>query len=270
MSQSIDRRVLGAFRCVDAITRRSVSDGLSVTSTQLTLHPNRSAIFVIFNAPGMDALTSEFDPPTWPTPSTFEVSIQDANRRYLPRRAKVQAPRKLPAKPFDPATVLNDPDVIFNPQSVDLFPTPAATLSPNWAVIHISVVNGDTPPKGLPWAVVRVTRSDNNALLAQTVTDRRGEGLLAIPGLGPEVSGSDSGAVTQATVAVTVTAWFDTSTPVPLFDPSVPDRAPSGWFPNPDDIFSNLASDSLKKGTLTPPTQIGPGQTLNRSLAISV
>ena len=132
-------------------------------------------------------------------------------------------------------------------------------MSPNWGVIHVSVIrSGSTPPKGLPWAVVQVARTDNKALLATTVADARGEGLLAIPGLGPEVSGSDTGAVTQATVAVTVTGWFD---------PSVLNQPP-GWIPNPDDILNNLASASFKTGSLT--TQVGPGQTVNRSLAISV
>ena len=264
MRESVDRRVLGAFQCVDAITNKSILDGLSVAAPQLSVRPNRSAIYVIFNAQGLDALTTQFDPTSpWPAPSTFEVSINDPNRRYLPRRAMVRAPQKLPppvdaSQPFDPAKVLSDPAVVFNPQRVQLFPSPAAPLSPNWAVIHISAVSGSTPSKGLPWAVVQVSRSDNNAMLARTVTDARGEGLLAIPGLGPEVSGSDTGAVTKATVAVTVTAWFD---------PSVLNQ-PSEWIPNPDDILNNLASASLKSGTLT--TQIGPGQTVNRSLAISV
>jgi hypothetical protein len=265
MRESVDRRVLGAFRCVDAVTGKSVLDGLSVTTSQLSVRPNRSAIYVIFNAPGMELLTEQFDPPSpFPAPSSFEVSIQDPARRYLPRRVKIHAPQKLPppvdaSQPFDPVKVLSDPAVVFNPQPVRLFPTPAAPVAPNWAVIHVSVIrSGVTPPSGLPWAVVQVARTDNKTVLATTAADARGESLLAIPGLGPEVSGSDTGAVTQATVAVTVTAWFD---PNAL-------NQPSGWIPNPDDMLNNLASASFKTGTLT--TQIGPGQTANRSLAISV
>jgi len=265
MRESVDRRVLGAFRCVDAVTGKSVLDGLSVATSQLSVRPNRSAIYLIFNGPGLDALTMQFDPAApFPAAAAFEISIQDPRRRYLPRRAKVQAPQKLPppvdpSQPFDPTKVLSDPAVVFNPQPVQLFPSPAAPVAPNWAVIHVSVSrSGVTPPKGLPWAVVQVARTDNKTLLATTVADARGESLLAVPGLGPEVSGSDTGAVTQATVAVTVTAWFD---------PSVLNQ-PSGWIPNPDDMLNNLASASFKTGTLT--TQIGPGQTVNRSLAISV
>jgi hypothetical protein len=215
MNESVDRRVLGAIRCVDAITGNSIVSAMSVTSSQLDLRANRKAIYVIFNAPGLNARTAQFDPVLpWPAPATFEISIQDPSRRYLPRRANVQAPQKLPppidpSKPFDPATVLSDPAVVFNPQPVAMFPSPAAPVAPNWGVIHISVIkSGSTPLQGLPWTVVQVARSDNKTVLATTVGDARGEAILAIPGLGPEVSGSDTGAVTQATVAVTVTAWL--------------------------------------------------------------
>jgi len=265
MREPVDRRVLGAFRCVDKVTGKSIMEALLVAAPQLSVRPNRSGIYVIFGAPGLSALTNQFDPtPPGPAASSFEISIQDPNRRYLPRRAKVIAPQNLPpagdpSQPFDPAKVLSDPLVVFNSQAVSLYPSPAALVLPNWAVIHISVIrSGAVPPKGLPWSVVQVARTDNNNVLATTVTDARGEGLLAIPGLGPEVSGSDTGAVTNASVAVTITAWFD---------PGIGEPAP-GWIPNPDDILNNLASASLKTGTLT--TQIGPGQTLNRSLAISV
>ena len=258
MNEAVDRRVLGAFRVVDAITGNSVRDPLTVSTAPLTVRPNRSAIYVVFNAPGMEKLTDEFDPPAWQDPSNFEVSIQDPGLRYLPRRANVQAPRKLPI-PVDPATVLADPTVVFNPQEVKLFPSPAAVLSPNWAVIRVSIVqSGVTTRAGLAWAVVQATRTDNNALLATTVSDKRGEALLAIPGLGPEISGSDSGAVTKATVGITLTAWFD---------PSITNQ-PAGWIPNPDDVLNNLTSPPLKKGSFN--TQIGPGQTVSQSLAISL
>jgi hypothetical protein len=265
MRESVDRRVLGAFRCVDNVTGKSVVSPLAVAALPLSVRPNRSGIYVIFRAPGLDALTNQFDPtPPGPAAVSFEISVQDPSRQYLPRRARVQAPQKLPpaidpSQPFDPAKVLSDPLVVFNPQRVPLYPSPAAPLSPNWAVIHISVISsGVVPLAGLPWAVVQVARTDNNTVLATTVTDARGLGLLAIAGLGPEVSGSDTGSVTQATVGITLKGWFD---------PSV-QQQPNTWIPNPDDILNNLGSASLKTGTLT--MQIGPGQTLNRNLAISV
>lgn len=265
MSEPVDRRVLGAIRCVDAITGDPIPSAMSVTSPQLDLRANRKAIYVIFNAPGLSPRTWQFDPVLpWPGPSQFEISIQDPSRRYLSRRAMIKAPQPLPppidpSKPFDPATVLSDPAVVFNPQQVTMFPSPAAPVSLNWAVLHISVVkSGTTPPQGLPWTVVQVARSDNKNVLATTVGDPRGEAILAIPGLGPEVSGSDTGAVTQASVAVTVTAWFN---------PTVSSQL-AGWIPNPDDMINNLTDASFKTGNLT--DSLAPGQTVNRTLAISV
>ena len=253
MNESVDRRVLGAIRCVDAITGSFVSKALTVTSSQLLLRANRKAIYVIFGAPNLDERTTQFEPVLpWPAATTFEISIQDPSRRYLPRRAQVQAPQKL-SPPADPL-------LVFNPQPVPLYPSPAAPVSPNWAVIYISVVkSGGTLPQGLPWSVVQVGRSDNKAvILATTVADARGEAILAIPGLGPEISDSASGAVTQPTVAVTVSAWFD---------PGVSSQ-PAGWVPNPDDMLSRLATGPFKTGSLT--TSVGPGQTASQSLAISV
>jgi len=76
------------------------------------------------------------------------------------------------------------------------------------------------------------------------VTDARGEALLAVPGLGAQISDSGSGPVTVGTTAVTVQAWFD---------PSVL-KQPAGWIPNPDDILNipgGLAASALPTGKTT-------------------
>jgi hypothetical protein len=270
MRESVDRRVLSAFRCVDHVTNKSILSTLAVEALPLIVRPNRSGTYVIFNVPGLDLLTSEFDPPPseaakFANGAKFEITVKDPSRRYLSRRAKIQTPQKLPppedpSQAFDPAAVLSDSLVVFNPQVVKLYSSPAAPIASNWAVIHASVIrSGVTPLQGLPWSVIQAVRTDDNTkILATTVTDDRGEGLLAIPGLGPEVSGSDTGAVTKATIGVTLNAWFDTNSKKEMI-------------PNPDDILNILNTPqaaSLKTGSLS--FQIGPGQTVNRSLAISV
>jgi len=269
MNESVDRRVLGAFQFQDVVTGNSVLDNLAVAALPLLVRPNRCGIYVIFNAPGFADLTGQFDPPLpGPKAGTFEISVQDPSRRYLPRRVKLQVPQNLPAaidpsKPFDPGKVLSDPRVIFNPQAVPLYPSPAAPVAPTWAAIHISVVrSGIVPLTGLPWCAVQVTHPDNGGktkVLATTVTDARGEGLLAIPGLGPEISGSETGAVTKSNVSITITAGYDPSIAIP---------PPDTWVPNPDEIISKLGGGSLKTASLD--DEIAPGQTLNRTLAISV
>lgn len=256
MSESVDRRILGAFVCVDAITGSSVVPAIPVTAPQWTVMPNRSGIYVIFDGPGFDALTDEFIPSgTWPAPVSFEVTLQDPNLRYLPRRANVQAPLAVPTIPPIPST----PTGVFAPQQVTLYPSPAAATGPNWAVIHASVTqSGTTPPQGLPWSVLQVVQSSDNTVLATSQTDSNGEALLAVIGLTVQANTSGSGPVTVSTVAATITAYFDPSVQV----------EPADWVPNPDDILGNLSASTLK--TSSQSVQLSSGQELAMNFAIAV
>jgi hypothetical protein len=269
VNESVDRRILGAFVCVDAISGNAVANSIPVTTQQWTLKANRSGVYVIFDGPGFDLLTTQFLPAgTWPSPVSFEVTLQDPSRRYLPRRANVRAPLKVPTIPPAPAgsstnpaaiAALQDPTSVFDPQQVPLYPAPSAPVGPNWAVIHASVTrSGTTPAQGLPWAVLQVTRNSDNAVLATGQADASGEALLAVLGLSVQPSTSGTGPVTVSTVAVTVKAFFD---------PSVLSQ-PSSWIPNPDDILSNLSNPALKSSSQ--PLQLGSGQELSMSFAISV
>jgi len=241
-----DRRVLGGVVFVDAITQASIVDRLAVTSADLTLRPNRSGVYAIFNGPGFNALTAQFNPAAsgWPTAQSFEITVSDPNLRYIARRAKVQAPQPLSAA--------------FTLQSVALYPGPARAVAPNWAVVRASVTATDNRP--LPWTVLQVVKSDNNvnSVIATGMTDARGEALLAVMGLGLQVSPNASGAVTEVTTPVTVQAWFD---------PSALQQTPD-WIPNPDDILANLASSSLRKGQQS--GALGPGQTVLAAISISL
>lgn len=242
-TESVDRRVLGGFVFVDAITGASVVDPLAVTSTSLQLQANRSGVYAIFDAPGFSGLITQFNPAAagWPAPQSFEITVQDPSLRYLTRRAQVQAPQSLTS--------------VFSPQKVPLYASPSAVLAPNWAVVRASVTGSDN--SGLPWAAVKVLKSDNTSA-ATGMTDARGEALLAVMGLGVQVSANASGAVTEITIPVTVQAWFD---------PSVLQQ-PAGWIPNPDDILGNLSNAALKTGTQT--GVLGAGQILKALIPISI
>jgi hypothetical protein len=270
VNELVDRRILGAFVCVDAISGSSVANPISATAPQWTLKPNRNGVYVIFNGPGLDRLTTQFLPSgAWPGPVSFEVTLQDPNRRYLPRRANVQAPLKVPAilpapagSASNPAAVaaLQDPASVFDPQRVALYPAPSAPIGPNWGVIHASVTrSGMAPAQGLPWAVLQVTRNSDNAVLATGQADASGEALLAVLGLSVQPSTSGTGPVTVSTVAATVKAFFDPGVPIP---------PPPGWIPNPDDILSNLSNPALKSSSVA--VQLGSGLELSMSFAISV
>lgn len=268
--ENLDRRILGAFVCVDAMTGLSLATPASASAPQWTLKPNRSGIYVIFDGPGMRALTTQFVPsPSWPAaPTNFEVTLRDPNRRYLPRRVSVAAATKVPVIPAAPAgsatnpaalAALQDSTSVFGPQKISLFPAPSAPVGPNWAVIRASVVrNGVTPQQGLSWAVLQIIRSSDNAVIATGQADASGEALLAVIGLSLKANANGNGPVAISTVDVTIKA---------IFDPSVLTQ-PSGWIPNPDDILSNPSNPAFK--STSQPAQLESGQELSMSFAISV
>jgi hypothetical protein len=257
--ENLDRRVLGAFVCVDSITGNSVIPAIPVAASPWTVTPNRSGIYVIFDGPNFDALTDEFiSSGTWPAPVTFEVSLQDPSLRYLPRRANVQAPLAVPAYPPVP-TAPTPPTGVFAPQQVAVYPSPAGVIGPNWATIHASVtLQGTNPPQGLPWAVLQVVQTNNNAVLATGQTDLNGEALLAVVGLTVQANTGGSGPVTTSTVAATITAYFD---------PSVLSQ-PTGWIPNPDDILNDLTNPALKSSSQA--VELSSGQEMGMTFAIAV
>lgn len=261
MIESVDRRILGAFVCVDAITGSSISPTIPVTAPPLwTVKPNRSGIYVIFDGPGFDQETVEFIPTgTWPAPATLEVTLQDPYFRYLPRRADVQAPLAVPTIPPVPAT----PTGVFAPQAVPVYPSPATVIGPNWAAIHASVTqSGSNPVKGLPWVILQVVPTGSNAPLATGQTGVNGEALLAVIGLTMQASTSSSGPVTTSTVAATVTAYFD---------PTVLTQPP-GWIPNPDDILNKISNPALISSLVSSSqsVQLSSGQELSMSFALTV
>ncbi|MEP7306021.1 MAG: hypothetical protein ABJA98_10935 [Acidobacteriota bacterium] len=247
---TVDRRVLGAFRCVDAFSRQSVLDPLAVGGRALDIRRNASGVFVVFQALGLRDLTLQFNPTApWPSARAFEVTIVPAGARYFARRAQLSLPRK--------PTPVNDPDSSMRPQDVTLFPGPAAVLGFNWAVVRVSVTKG-VSRIGVPWAMLRLTRDSDAAVLATGMSDRQGEAVLAVPGIGQSASVSDEGDVMTTTVAATVTAYVD------------PDNfiRSDTWLPDPDDVLNDLDNPVLK--TLTQAVKIGRGTQSHFEMPIAV
>lgn len=266
--ETVDRRVLGAFVCIDAITGTRVMQPLGVVTAAWTVRPNRSAVYVVFSGAGYDSLTAQFVlRGTWPVAEGFEVVLHDPTRRYLARRVTVHAPMSVPIIGPSPggvapnpavATALGTAGAIFNPQRVLLYAAPSAPVGPSWSTIHASVVRqGSSPAVGLP-AVLRVVRQSDGVLLSSGQTDANGEALLAVAGLTMQPSTSTTGPVMVATVAVTVTAYVD---PASLTQP--PD-----WVANPDDILGNPTNPVLVQGSQT--VQMGSGIELTLSFALAV
>lgn len=249
MNESVDRRVLGAFRFVDAITGNIVTDPMAITVAAWQVKPNHSGTYVIFNGPGFEDLTTQFTPSSWPpppTPPTFEVTVPNAGLRYQSRRVNIKAPQAL-----TPAT---DPNSIFNPQKVSLYPNAAAPVAPGWSVIYVSVVaSGSNPPQGLPWPVLQLTRNSDGKVIATGAGDFHGEALLAVTGLKMQPATGAS-----SPLAATLKAWVD---------PTLRQNK-SDWIPNPDDLLGNTSNPILKSGSAA--LQITAGQIQSTSIPISV
>jgi hypothetical protein len=249
MIENIDRRVLGAFQWIDAISRKPVLNALPVLSKSLKLRAKPGGLYVVFDAPGMTELTTQFDVTSpWPAPATFEVQVDDASRQYLPRRAQVAFPRAL--------TPLSDPNSVLAPQRIALYPAPAAPTAPNWAVLRISV--RDAAKKSLPWAATRILRTSDNTVLATGMTDRRGEGLLAIPGLGVRANANGGGAVMESSVAVMVQA---------IFDPSVLNQN-ANWVPDPDLLLQAPDNPAFRRASVA--AQVAGGAVLPITISIAL
>jgi hypothetical protein len=228
--ENVDRRVLGALRCVDAVSRTPIEEFVAVHSSTLDIRRNSSGSYVVFSAPGMRPFTTQFDvTPPGPAATPFEVMIEPASARYLPRRARVGMPRTVK---------LDDSNSVMVPQDIPVYMAPAAPLQPNWAVVRIAVKKGATDER-LAWTVLRITRNSDGAVLATGMSDQRGEAVLAVAGLGQSANQNGGGAVVATTVDATVTALFD---PTNL-------QQPKDWLPDPDTVLQNLGAAALKKKT---------------------
>lgn len=241
-------------------------------------------------------------PASWPPPAKYEITVQDASLQYLPRRASIQAPQPLSAPvalgtvPSPPPTTTNTPTTttttlpgsttttpttpaptttpkialpaqlppLTTPQTVTLYPSPAAPVAPNWAVVRALVLSNATPAKPLAGAVVQAASASGNAdFRAIGVTNSSGEALLAVPGLAPTLNSTGSGAVTGNIAPATVSAWFDKA---------LSDKPPD-WISDPDDTLSALSGSGpgTTLGNAPPQTvQLARAQTVFVILTISL
>ena len=255
MIENVDLRVLAGFGCVDAITNMVIDSPLRVTAAPLVLRRNISGIFAVMDAPGVSRRATQTlfpTPASWPLPKNYEIRIDDPAGRYLSRRAVIAAPQPLPADAGQPAAL----PPVTTPQQVVMYPSLAAPLAPNWAVVRVAVFDNAASPAPLAWAVVQI--SGIAGVKPAGVTNNLGEALLAVPGLGLKLSSSTSGSVTEVLTPVTVTVWFD---------PASLQQAPN-WVSNPDRILQDPANTQWK--TASQPLSLGPGQNSFVRFSISV
>jgi len=198
--ETVDRRLLGAFQLVDAVTSQptgmparielraaTIADAavdVALHENRVHLQQNRRGVVVISSAPFFDAYANAFDnpvapPQTTPHPLRLRFGVTDAGPWYLPQEFVVDLPRAL-----DPAA----PNSVFEPVRVSVFRAPNAAVLPGWALLRVRVTSAaGNPPVPLPGVLIRVFRSPRgagDAPIGAGMTDWRnralGEALVAI------------------------------------------------------------------------------------------
>jgi hypothetical protein len=240
--------VLGAVRFLDAVTGLRILDPLVVSAPGVRWLRNRLGYYVIADAPGLARATESFgeqpaDVPVGSVP--IALTVRDPGGRYLPRRGTLRLPRDP-----DPSRA-DEPESLFRPVDVRLFPAPAAGTAPGWALIRATVFAGQTD-RGLPGALVRVLRQRDGRHLASGLSDRRGEALVAVPGIPVTTWEEGEGPVLATQVEVTLKAHFDPNAADP---------------PDPDDLEARhlglSASGDVNRS-------LASGQTLVATLAVTL
>jgi hypothetical protein len=221
--ERMDSRVLGAVRFVDAVTGRRIESPLEVAAPGAALLRNRSGAFVVTAAPGLTSHVTEFAAPPDPPPAfggaPITLSVRDPGGRYLARQVKLPLPRDP-----DQAAPPNAAGSLFTPVLVRLYPTPAATIYPGWAVLRVSVARASNKA-GLPgvWLRLRFTADAANAApRAAGMSDERGEALVVVPGVPVTNWDAANTAVLSFEMAAVLDAYFDATASSPP-DPDVID-----------------------------------------------
>ena len=170
------------------------------------------------------------------------ATVTDRPGRYLGRGFTVRLPRDP-----DPDHA-GQPDSLFEPAPVRMFPSPAARMGHGWAVIRASVFFDGRPAGG---SLLRATRRPGGELLASGLTDDRGEAVVAVPGIPAISSEEEDGPVLVTEVEVDVTAYFD------------PDGS---GVPDPD----RLEADHEDLPSSSEAATLASGRTVGLSLSIEV
>ena len=273
MRDILDDRVLGAFRLADAVTGATVQRPLAVyagpgfqrlLSAPGDLHAvqNRSGIYVMTRAPGMDRLTQTFDVTGFTAipPVGFAIKISDPQGFYLPRLATVTLPRDTSLPPSGATSVPpTDTGNVFQAQPITLYPAPALRGRPTWASVFVSVTAQGNPNKGVVWVLIQAQRPSDSTVLASSFTDKRGEGQLslAVPGIRANTAGGTSVVAVGTDVNI-----------VAIYDPTFAQKD-ANFVPDPDDVL-HRASDQSMKRVISQTITVQAGRTKSIAMTIAL
>lgn len=226
-AEAVERRVLGAVRFVDGVTRLRVNAPLRVTPPAgLRGARNLEGLWVLTGAPGQGDVTAAVAEPAYDPADAEDVefSVEDPSGEYLACRFHVRLPR-------DPRPAnAEQPNSLFRPVEVSLYPSPAARVAPGWAVVRMTV-QGATPGSTAPGALVRALRAGDGTAISSGLADARGEVLVAVPGIPVTTwSAAPGDGVTTSTLDVSLqVVWNEEDAEAGrLPDPAALETAPEG------------------------------------------
>jgi hypothetical protein len=214
MKENIDRHALAGFRCVDAVTKTSITAPLAVNAQPLTVHRNRSGVFAVMDAPGISRSQTQPlipDPAVWPKPTSYEITIQDPSQQFLPRKADIQVPQPLPA-PVTRGTTLAPPPTT-TPQLTTTTP-PVSTTAPGTTTPPVS-----TTPQPTTTVPPVSTTPQPTTTLPSTTTTMQGASPQPPPLTTPQtvvLYPSPAGAVPQNWAVVRASVANNATPPQPL------------------------------------------------------
>ena len=237
--ERVERRVLGALRCVDATTGAPLDQTLRLEAPAgARILRNRSGLLVIHWWPALAQHAAAFASPPADVPLgslTLMLTVSDPLGHYLPRLVRVALPRDA-----DP-TNAELPGSLFRPLTVPMYPSTTARVGANWACVSVSVFelgSGDA----LGGVLLRVVAA--GALRALGLSDWRGEALVPVAGIPVTTWSSEPGDVVVTQMPAEVQAVVDpasvTRTPqsvlqagrtpsaLPLVDPAAIETARAG------------------------------------------
>jgi hypothetical protein len=257
----VERRVLGALRCVDATTGAPLRYALRVDAPAgARIQRNRSGLFVIQEwAPRADHATAFLNPsPGAPMGLlSFTLALSDPTGHYLPRLVRVELPRDA-----SPANV-ELPGSLFRPLQVPMYPSCIGRLGPNWAALSVSLSaagSGDA----LGGVLLRVV--SDGQVLARGLSDWRGEALVPVAGIPLSTRSAGPGDVIVTQIDATVEA---------IADPASVTRTPqadviSGRTPSVRPLVDPVALESARAGLpqASVPVSLAAGRPLHVSLGI--
>jgi hypothetical protein len=201
--ERLERRVLGALRCVDATTLAPVDDPLFISAPGARLVRNRSGLYVIRSWTRLAAHEDAFDePPALPPvgSESLRVEIRDPHGRYLARRIAIALPR-------DPSPAGADgAGSLFRAVDVPMYPSASAPVSANWVELRVTVretASGDA----LGGALLRVVA--DSRVLARGLTDWRGEALVPVSGVPVTTWSTEPDAVVVTEIAGSLECYVD-------------------------------------------------------------